>query len=82
MDKTEVARCTFLYHYLPALFYALLSVSNLIDLIPSLRTQRTVSISLIGAVLIAFLIWKPWIYASGLDERAHERRRLFGDLWK
>ncbi|CAN8072070.1 unnamed protein product, partial [Agarophyton chilense] len=35
----EVARCTFLYHYLPPLFYALLGTANLVDLIPSRRIQ-------------------------------------------
>lgn len=78
----EVARCTFLYHYLPALFYAILSVSNLIDVIPSLKVQRVVFLLLFAFVLTAFIIWKPWIYSSSLFDDGHKWRQLYGESWK
>ncbi|CDF36224.1 Dolichyl-phosphate-mannose--protein mannosyltransferase, family GT39 [Chondrus crispus] len=81
LPYVEVARCTFLYHYLPPLFYALLSTANLIDLIPKVGAQRMVSGFFFVILFVTFLIWSPWIYASPLTPAAHKWRRLFGDNW-
>lgn len=78
---SEVARCTFLYHYLPALFYAFLSIANVLDAIPSLRVQRIVSFILILSVFIAFLTWRSWIYATPIILDKHASLQLYGPQW-
>ena len=81
VEHAEVARCTFLYHYLPPLFYALLSTANLIDLIPKVGAQKIVSGFFFVMLFVTYLIWSPWIYASPLTPSAHRWRQLFGDNW-
>ncbi|PXF48737.1 Dolichyl-phosphate-mannose--protein mannosyltransferase 1 [Gracilariopsis chorda] len=77
----EVARCTFLYHYWPPLFYALLATANMVNGIPSRRFQVYVSAGICILVFAAFLYWSPWIYATPMSKEAHARRRLFGKHW-
>lgn len=78
----EVSRCTFLYHYLPPLFYALLSTANLIDLVPRIRTQRAVAVLIIVAIVFAYWVWKPWIYAQPLSMKQERWRQLYGEHWQ
>lgn len=78
---TEVSRCTFLYHYIPPLFYAELLLANLVNLAPpKLRWRLCVGLS--AFMFVAFLYWAPWIYGSPLSAEGHRRRRLFGKHWE
>lgn len=77
----EISRCTFVYHYIPALFYSQLALANAIDVAPR-RLQRGLCVTLCTLVIIAFLIWAPWIYGTPMLEESHAWRRLYGKHWK
>lgn len=75
-----VQRCTFLYHYCPALFYAELAIANGINALPP-RAQRPVAAAFMVAALVAFYIWSPWIYATPLSRAGHDRLAIYGQSW-
>lgn len=75
-----VQRCTFLYHYVPALFYGELLLANVIHLMPN-RYQRLVSILAVVLIALAFLWWSPWIYSTNLTPAQHNRRAIYGESW-
>lgn len=76
----EVSRCTFLYHFIPALFYSELLLANIVDSLP--RTRRNIVASvIIASTLIAFVYWAPWVYATPLTEKGHKARRLWKTHW-
>lgn len=77
----EVSRCTFLYHYIPPLFYAELLLANFIDLLPTRLRNRISSICCLG-IILAFAYWSPWIYGTPLTRNGHKLRRLWGQYWE
>ena len=76
-----VSRCTFLYHYIPALFYGELTLANMIDLLPSRMRQYTAGV-IVMLVVAAFYFWSPWIYAEPFSEWEHATRQLYGMHWE
>lgn len=56
-------------------------VANTVDAIPN-RYMRRVFV-LVACVFVggAFVVWSPWIYAWGMHEEGHARRRLYGMKW-
>lgn len=77
----EVSRCTFLYHYIPPLFYAQLILANVVDILPPRLRWRT-SITMIALLGIAFAVWSPWIYGTPLSRESHKVRQLYGKKWQ
>jgi dolichyl-phosphate-mannose-protein mannosyltransferase len=75
-----VNRCTFLYHYVPALFYGELALANSINALPR-RVQRPLASVLVALIVLAFVIWSPWIYAINLQARTHTRLAVYGSQW-
>lgn len=75
-----VERCTFLYHYCPALFYAELVFANLLDSLPS-RLQRPVSGTFMLLSLLYFIRWSPWTYATPISHEGHDRLAVYGKSW-
>lgn len=78
----EVARCTFLYHYLPPLFYAVLGTANLVDGLGWQKGQWLASMVICTGVIVTFFIWNGWIYATGMSGAAHKWRELYGEKWE
>lgn len=76
-----VERCTFLYHYCPALFYAELLFASLLDSLPY-RLQRPVSGTFMLLSLLYFIRWSPWTYATPISREGHDRLALYGKSWK
>ncbi len=66
VSGAEVSRCTFLYHYIPPLFYAELLLANIVDLAPP-RLRWRLFVVLSTLFVIAFLYWAPWIYGIPLS---------------
>ncbi len=77
----EVSRCTFLYHYIPPLFYAELLLANFVDVLPPRLRKRVSLLCCIGFV-VAFAYWSPWIYGTPLTKHGHKMRRLWGRHWE
>lgn len=75
-----VERCTFLYHYCPALFYAELVLANVLNALP-LRLQRPVCGTFMLLALLYFIRWSPWTYGTPISHEGHERLALYGDSW-
>ncbi|GAB0489290.1 hypothetical protein MMPV_000507 [Pyropia vietnamensis] len=69
-----VTRCTFLYHYIPAGWWAQMLVAVAVDGLPLRPRRAAVGVSAV-AIGVAFLYWAPWIYATPLSSAAHARRR-------
>jgi len=69
-----VDRSSFLYHYLPGLFFGELLVSFMVDLLPY-KWRPVVSCFVISVAVAAFLYWCPWIYAWPLTAQQHDQRR-------
>ncbi|MDO8495704.1 MAG: phospholipid carrier-dependent glycosyltransferase [bacterium] len=67
-----VQRVMFLYHYFPALIFAIFSLGYLIDHKPN---TKTVSLVLIGLAAIIFLTFSPLVY--GLSQTVKESDKLF-----
>nr|AUE44562.1 dolichyl-phosphate-mannose-protein mannosyltransferase [Gloiopeltis furcata] len=69
-----VARCSFLYHYLPALMYGQLLAALLVDGLHS-RMRVVMSLIIIASLVAAFAFWSPWVYAWPIDEKGIARRQ-------
>lgn len=69
-----VTRCTFLYHYIPASWWAQVLAAVAVDGLPPRPRRVAVGVSAV-AIGVAFLYWAPWIYATPLSAAAHARRR-------
>jgi dolichyl-phosphate-mannose-protein mannosyltransferase len=76
-----VHRCTFLYHYCPALFYAELLLANCLDALPS-RPQRLTSFIFMLLTAAFFIRWSPWTYATPISEDRHRRLAVYGASWQ
>lgn len=76
-----VSRCTFLYHYIPSLFYGELAVANLLNILPS-RMRWLTSTVLMVFVFSAYVFWSPWIYGTPLSAWDQADRRLYGASWE
>jgi dolichyl-phosphate-mannose-protein mannosyltransferase len=70
-----IERSSFLYHYIPGLFYAQLLCGNTVDMLPARLRLAVVAVSC-TATLAAFAYWSPWIYAFPLTGAQHAARRL------
>lgn len=75
-----VERCTFLYHYVPALFYGELAIANCINAMP-LSLQKPISYTFMVVTAGAFYYWSPWIYARPLSSSQHSRMAIYGESW-
>jgi len=69
-----VTRCTFLYHYIPAAWWAQLLAAVVVDGLPPKPRRAVVGVALV-AIAAAYVFWAPWIYATPLSAAAHARRR-------
>ncbi|CDF36110.1 Dolichyl-phosphate-mannose--protein mannosyltransferase, family GT39 [Chondrus crispus] len=69
-----VERCSFLYHYLPALMYGQLLAALLIDALPR-RVRVSLTVVIIATLVAAFVFWAPWVYAWPIDGDAITRRQ-------
>jgi dolichyl-phosphate-mannose-protein mannosyltransferase len=76
-----VERCTFLYHYVPALFYGELLLANSVNALAP-RNQWPVAALLIFTFVAAYVRWSPWIYSVPLDLASHNRLALYGSHWQ
>jgi dolichyl-phosphate-mannose-protein mannosyltransferase len=75
----EVNRCTFLYHYLAAYSFAILSLAWWLDwgLSSTLLRIRGSTIALLTLIAIAFVYWLPIYLGLPLSEEAFHRRMWF-----
>lgn len=69
-----VTRAAFIYHYIPGLFYGQLLCGLMVDLLPK-RVRLVIVVVLVSLMFAALIYWSPWIYAFGLTQQGHERRR-------
>lgn len=69
-----VDRASFIYHYLPGLFYGQLLCGLLCDALPPKLRLGTVTV-IIALIVAAYVYWSPWIYALTLTEKQHTKRR-------
>jgi dolichyl-phosphate-mannose--protein O-mannosyl transferase len=70
-----IERSSFLYHYLPGLFYAQLLCAHSVDMLPNRLRVITVTILCLASVS-CYLYWSPWIYSWPLTGAEHASRRL------
>jgi dolichyl-phosphate-mannose-protein mannosyltransferase len=58
----KISRCTFLYHYMGALVFAIMTLGWLLDnwLRSEVTFFRQLAISLIILIIISFLFWLPF----------------------
>jgi dolichyl-phosphate-mannose--protein O-mannosyl transferase len=75
-----VNRCTFLYHYVPALFYGELAIANAINALPR-QWQRPLVTILLAFVVVAYFVWSPWIYATQKSHARHKWLAVYGKSW-
>jgi dolichyl-phosphate-mannose--protein O-mannosyl transferase len=75
MPYALIERSSFLYHYLPGLFYAQLLCAHAVDMLP--KRLRVIMVSILClATVSGFLYWSPWIYSWPLTGAEHASRRL------
>lgn len=75
-----VERCTFLYHYVPALFYGELILANAINAFPP-RAQGYIGVSLMMLSFVAFVVWSPWIYSYLIPVERSRTLQLYTEGW-
>lgn len=63
-----------LYQYLPGLFFAQALGACGFDLIPP-RGRPAAAAFVIGSMMLAFVYWAPWVYATPLSAAEHSARR-------
>ncbi len=75
----KVSRCLFLYHYMPAAIFSFLGLAWVCDraLSSSRPWQRGLSITVIFAVLIAFVFWLPIYLGLPISPQQFSLRVLF-----
>jgi dolichyl-phosphate-mannose--protein O-mannosyl transferase len=75
----EISRCTFLYHYLAAYCFAILSLAVWLDrgLASSSPQIRGGALALLAIVALAFLYWLPIYWGLPLSEGAFRHRMWF-----
>jgi dolichyl-phosphate-mannose--protein O-mannosyl transferase len=76
---TLIGRVQFLYHYLPALGFALIALGLLID--RSGRHARWLGTTLLGLAAAAFVYWAPLTYGLEIT-RAQFDARFWVGTWK
>lgn len=70
-----VTRSCFIYHYMPALFYAHIITATLTDKLAGKRWMPA-ALRVWGAVIVTgYLFYAPWVYAFALTPEGHARRR-------
>lgn len=69
-----VKRSTFIYHYMPALLCGELLVALVLDQLSGKQISK-VTKGYILMLAIVFLYFSPWIFAMGLTNDGHQRRR-------
>jgi dolichyl-phosphate-mannose-protein mannosyltransferase len=71
-----VTRQAFIYHYMPALMYAMLIAGCVLQWQFKQETlDRVVVPVALLVVIVTFIRYAPWIYAFPLPNEAHENRR-------
>jgi dolichyl-phosphate-mannose-protein mannosyltransferase len=71
-----VTRQAFIYHYMPAQFYAILLFGLLLQWrVPQWLLDRAVVPGFLVIVIVTFIRYAPWIYALPLHLDAHANRR-------
>ncbi|MFW6358149.1 MAG: dolichyl-phosphate-mannose--protein mannosyltransferase [Chroococcales cyanobacterium] len=75
----KVSRCTFIYHYMGASVFAGLALAWMIDrwLHSSQYFQRQLGITLIAAIVIAFVFWLPLYLGFPLSPEGFQLRMWF-----
>ncbi len=83
-----VKRPTYIYHYHPALYFAILLCGVLIDTIFGVRSRglaQQLKVStvmfLISVALVSYIFFLPFSIASPLNDQEHDSRRLFKSLF-
>jgi dolichyl-phosphate-mannose--protein O-mannosyl transferase len=70
-----VTRSCFIYHYMPALFYAHIIAALLTDKLAGARWMP-VALQVWAAVIVSgYLFYAPWVYSFPLTPEGHARRR-------
>ncbi len=79
---TRVTRCTFLYHYMGALVFAVLAIAWLVDRwLRSYQTgYRAIGVTIIFAILLAFVFWLP-LYLGLPISPGDFRDRMWFNSW-
>lgn len=70
-----VTRSCFIYHYIPALVYGEIATALLLDALAGKKWMPTVFRVVVGAAVVCFLFYAPWIYLFPLTNDGHARRR-------
>jgi dolichyl-phosphate-mannose-protein mannosyltransferase len=75
----EVSRCTFLYHYMTSLMFAILAIALIVDrwLQSSQDWRRAAGLTIIFIILAAFIFWLPLYLALPLAPDAFRLRQWF-----
>jgi dolichyl-phosphate-mannose-protein mannosyltransferase len=71
-----VTRQAFIYHYMPALSYAMFVTGILLQLtVPQWALDKYVVPVWLTVVIAAYVYWAAWVYALPLTPEAHNSRR-------
>ncbi|MBD1850391.1 phospholipid carrier-dependent glycosyltransferase [Leptolyngbya sp. GB1-A1] len=75
----SVKRCTFLYHYMPSLIFAILALAFILDrwLQSSVYWRKVTALGVLLTLLIAFIFWMPLYLGLPLTPEAIALRRWF-----
>lgn len=73
-----VRRSVFLYHYFIPLFFSILNLSCLIDILES-KNRMLMATLLVLTSIFGFFYWSPFIYGCDIDRF---RNRLWFDIWE
>lgn len=73
-----VKRCTFIYHYLPALQHGIILCALALQiLVPERRYMRAICcVAIMTAVSVALYVYLPWVYALPRTRGEHEALQL------
>ena len=70
-----VSRQAFIYHYMPALYYASLLLGLVIDcVLPPQRVPVVVGV-IVGLCALSFVFFSPWVYAIQSTFKEQEAMR-------
>jgi len=71
-----VNRSAFIYHYMPALMYAEIIGSMMVETLVTKRHMPNAMKVIMFVVVAGFLFYAPWVYSTPLTGEGHARRRL------
>ncbi len=75
----SVKRCTFLYHYMPSLVFAVMALAFILDrwLQGTVFSRKVTAIAVLITLLLAFLFWMPLYLGLPLTPESIALRRWF-----